>query len=128
MLRSIPVSYHGRNPRFGLRHDDTTARTTIGVGLLLDTLVVRTFVLPSLIALLGRWFWWPTRVGFLTRRRGVNRLGGQRFGDDVGDLLDGRRAGSLREGQRYIHRPVNGEPCAAALIGQLEPLHGVDYL
>jgi RND superfamily putative drug exporter len=34
--------------------------TTIGVGLLLDTLIVRTFVLPSLIALLGRWFWWPT--------------------------------------------------------------------
>ncbi|KUH93822.1 RND family transporter [Mycobacterium sp. IS-3022] len=33
---------------------------TIGVGLLLDTLVVRTFVLPSLVALLGRWFWWPT--------------------------------------------------------------------
>jgi putative drug exporter of the RND superfamily len=35
---------------------------TVGVGLLLDTLVVRTFVLPSLIALLGRWFWWPTRM------------------------------------------------------------------
>jgi putative drug exporter of the RND superfamily len=34
--------------------------TTIGVGLLLDTLVVRTFVLPSLIALLGRWLWWPS--------------------------------------------------------------------
>jgi putative drug exporter of the RND superfamily len=34
--------------------------TTIGVGLLLDTLVVRTFVLPSLFALLGRWFWWPS--------------------------------------------------------------------
>jgi putative drug exporter of the RND superfamily len=34
--------------------------TTIGVGLLLDTLVVRTFVLPSLIALLGRWFRWPS--------------------------------------------------------------------
>ena len=33
---------------------------TIGVGLLLDTLVVRTFVLPSIVALLGRWFWWPT--------------------------------------------------------------------
>ena len=40
--------------------------TTIGVGLLLDTLIVRTFVLPSLIALLGRWFWWPTRT--TTRR------------------------------------------------------------
>lgn len=71
--------------------------TTIGVGLLLDTLVVRTFVLPSLIALLGRWFWWPTRVGFLPRRRRVNRLGGQRFRDDVGDHLDWRRAGALRE-------------------------------
>ena len=33
---------------------------TIGVGLLLDTLIVRTFVLPSVITLLGRWFWWPT--------------------------------------------------------------------
>lgn len=35
---------------------------TIGVGLLLDTLVVRTFILPSIVALLGRWFWWPTRI------------------------------------------------------------------
>jgi len=35
---------------------------TIGVGLFLDTLIVRTFVLPSLVALLGRWFWWPTRI------------------------------------------------------------------
>jgi RND superfamily putative drug exporter len=34
----------------------------MGVGLLLDTLLVRTFVLPSIIALLGRWFWWPTRI------------------------------------------------------------------
>jgi RND superfamily putative drug exporter len=35
---------------------------TIGVGLLLDTLIVRTFILPSLVALLGRWFWWPGRI------------------------------------------------------------------
>lgn len=41
--------------------------TTIGVGLLLDTLIVRTFVLPSLIALLGRWFWWPTRIGIRSK-------------------------------------------------------------
>jgi MMPL family len=31
----------------------------VGVGLLLDTLIVRTFLMPSLVALLGRWFWWP---------------------------------------------------------------------
>ena len=45
---------------------------TIGVGLMLDTLIVRTFVLPSLVALLGRWFWWPTmfprRLGRSARR------------------------------------------------------------
>lgn len=34
--------------------------TTIAVGLMLDTLVVRAFVVPSIVALLGRWFWWPS--------------------------------------------------------------------
>jgi RND superfamily putative drug exporter len=33
--------------------------TTIGLGLLFDTLVVRSFMTPSIAALLGRWFWWP---------------------------------------------------------------------
>lgn len=32
---------------------------TIGIGVVLDTLVVRSLVLPATIALLGRWFWWP---------------------------------------------------------------------
>ena len=32
---------------------------TIGVGLLIDTMLVRTFLLPTLMVLLGRWFWWP---------------------------------------------------------------------
>jgi RND superfamily putative drug exporter len=34
--------------------------TAVAVGLLLDTLVVRTFIVPSIVALLGRWFWWPS--------------------------------------------------------------------
>jgi RND superfamily putative drug exporter len=36
--------------------------TTIGLGLLFDTLVVRAFMTPSLAAILGRWFWWPQYV------------------------------------------------------------------
>ena len=36
--------------------------TTIGLGLLFDTLVVRSFMTPSIAALLGRWFWWPQPV------------------------------------------------------------------
>ena len=36
--------------------------TTIGLGLLFDTLIVRSFMTPSIATLLGRWFWWPVRV------------------------------------------------------------------
>ncbi len=33
--------------------------SAIARGLLLDTLVVRASITPSVVALLGRWFWWP---------------------------------------------------------------------
>ena len=36
--------------------------TTVCIGLLLDTLIVRSFIVPCLIRLLGPWFWWPTLV------------------------------------------------------------------
>jgi putative drug exporter of the RND superfamily len=36
--------------------------TTIGLGLFFDTLIVRSFMTPSIATLLGRWFWWPQRV------------------------------------------------------------------
>ena len=36
--------------------------TTIGLGLLFDTLIIRSFMTPSIAALMGRWFWWPQRV------------------------------------------------------------------
>jgi RND superfamily putative drug exporter len=36
--------------------------TTIGLGLLFDTLVIRAFMTPSIAALLGKWFWWPQMV------------------------------------------------------------------
>jgi RND superfamily putative drug exporter len=48
--------------------------TTIALGLLFDTLIVRSFMTPSIAALLGRWFWWPVRV----RQRPVP----QKFGAD----------------------------------------------
>ncbi len=46
--------------------------STIGVGLIIDTLVVRTFVVPGIAGLLGRWFWWSPPaflLGPLARRR-----------------------------------------------------------
>jgi RND superfamily putative drug exporter len=48
--------------------------TTIALGLMFDTLIVRSFMTPSIAALLGRWFWWPVRV----RQRPVP----QKFGAD----------------------------------------------
>jgi RND superfamily putative drug exporter len=48
--------------------------TTIALGLLFDTLIVRSFMTPSIAALLGRWFWWPVQV----RQRPVP----QKFGED----------------------------------------------
>jgi RND superfamily putative drug exporter len=38
------------------------AGSTIGLGLLFDTLIVRSLMTPSIAALLGRWFWWPLNV------------------------------------------------------------------
>ncbi len=36
--------------------------TTIGLGLLFDTLVIRSFMTPAIAALMGKWFWWPQTV------------------------------------------------------------------
>jgi RND superfamily putative drug exporter len=48
--------------------------TTIALGLLFDTLIVRSFMTPSIAAILGRWFWWPVRVR--------NKPVPQKFGDE----------------------------------------------
>ena len=36
--------------------------STIAIGLLVDTFIVRSLLMPSIAVLLGRWFWWPTVV------------------------------------------------------------------
>jgi RND superfamily putative drug exporter len=55
------------------------AGSTIGLGLLFDTLVVRSLMTPSSAALMGRWFWWPQRVrprpaSYMLRPFGARRL------------------------------------------------------
>jgi RND superfamily putative drug exporter len=42
--------------------------------LLFDTLIVRSFMTPSIAALLGRWFWWPRLPGRPGRRAGMPQL------------------------------------------------------
>ena len=43
--------------------------TTIGLGLLVDTLVIRSFMTPSIAAMMGRWFWWPQNIRTRPARR-----------------------------------------------------------
>jgi putative drug exporter of the RND superfamily len=70
--------------------------TTIALGLLFDTLVVRSFLLPSIAALLGRWFWWPQVVRQrpasqmlrpVGTRPAVRALLGQDHPDDADDVV-----------------------------------------
>ena len=49
--------------------------TTIAIGLLFDTLVVRAFMTPSIAALLGRWFWWPQQIRSPASQRRLARMG-----------------------------------------------------
>lgn len=50
---------------------------TIGIGLIVDTLIVRAFMTPSIAAALGRWFWWPLNTFNIVERT--------RRGRDSGD-------------------------------------------
>ncbi len=40
-------------------HNVAQIGTTVGVGLVIDTLVVRALIMPAVARLAGRWFWWP---------------------------------------------------------------------
>jgi RND superfamily putative drug exporter len=48
--------------------------STIGLGLLFDTLVIRAFMTPSIAALMGKWFWWPQVVRQRPASTGAVRL------------------------------------------------------
>jgi RND superfamily putative drug exporter len=41
--------------------------STIGMGLLVDTFIVRAVIVPAIAAQFGMWFWWP-----LSRRDVLN--------------------------------------------------------
>ena len=49
--------------------------TTIAMGLLFDTLIVRSFMTPAVASLLGRWFWWPRRVPDQASQRRLAAIG-----------------------------------------------------
>jgi RND superfamily putative drug exporter len=47
---------------FGATEQIRQLGTSIAIGILLDTFLVRTLLVPSVVALLGRWNWWPSAL------------------------------------------------------------------
>jgi len=73
----------------------------VGVGVLVDTFVVRPLVVPALLALVGDAVWWrPGRRGSVLRR--AVRSAGERPREGTST---GRRAGASTRDWRRLHRP-----------------------
>jgi putative drug exporter of the RND superfamily len=51
--------------------------STVGIGLLLDTLIVRSLITPALARLLGPFFWWPRLIPQRPARRGSGAVAPQ---------------------------------------------------
>ena len=89
--------------------DLSQAGSTIGLGLLFDTLIVRSFMTPSIAALLGHWFWWPMNVRSRSAPANGQRLSGDAGFEDVAEtevtapLANGN--GALN-GNGLMHRHV----------------------
>ena len=70
---------------------------TIGIGLLLDTLIVRSLMTPSIAAILGPWFWWPLKVrqrpAYSERMQALSTPAQPARGDLVSSGADGAPSG-----------------------------------
>jgi putative drug exporter of the RND superfamily len=49
----------------------------LALGILMDTFLVRTLLVPSTVVLLGRWNWWPSKLHMDGTDGGRHRVGGQ---------------------------------------------------
>lgn len=59
----ILASTFGVAGLFGSTDQIRQLGVAIAAGVLMDTFLVRTLLVPSVVVLLGRWNWWPSRLG-----------------------------------------------------------------
>ena len=62
----------------------------LALGVLMDTFVVRTVLVPSTVVLLGRWNWWPARLSRQPADRPGDEGHGGGGGPDGGTPVDGQ--------------------------------------
>jgi len=65
----------------------------LAFGILMDTFLVRTLLVPSTVVLLGRWNWWPSRMGRRAGTGGPGQAGPGQAGPSQAD-----RAGAAAPG------------------------------
>jgi RND superfamily putative drug exporter len=63
----------------------------LALGILMDTFLVRTLLVPSTVVLLGRWNWWPSRMGRRIRREPGAALAGPGGPGPASGRADARR-------------------------------------
>jgi len=63
---------------------------TVAIGVLFDTLIVRTVIVPALVFVLGDKFWWPSRPGAKNGKHGRHQAEPQE--DPAGDREDAGQA------------------------------------
>ena len=81
----------------------------LAVGILLDTFVVRTVLVPSTVSLLGRWNWWPSPLGRRVASASDGSAGGGHGspggGGGNGQLPPGPGSGRGSDGATVDARP-----------------------
>ncbi|WP_261860593.1 RND family transporter [Mycobacterium marinum] len=81
--------------------------TTIGAGLIVDTLVVRIFAVPAIMGLLGRWFWWSPPP-FLRASLAGPRRWGPWFRKRIASARRWLSTSVLAATVRYLRRTASG--------------------
>jgi RND superfamily putative drug exporter len=68
----------------------------LALGIMMDTFVVRTVLVPCTVVLLGRWNWWPAQLGKVVTAGGAHAQGATTWADTPGDdrYAEAERAGS----------------------------------
>ncbi len=64
----------------------------LAIGILMDTFLVRSILVPSVVALLGRWNWWPSKLS----GKHVGRF--EKYSHHLSDLT---------QTHRQVHRPID---------------------
>ena len=81
----------------------------LAVGILMDTFLVRTLLVPATVALLGRWNWWPSRLARTATRsshRSWNAAPTDRTGDGDGAEADRPAVPAATEGDEAPVAPA----------------------